>query len=268
MIKLITIDVDGTLVNNQKVITKRTREALLKAQEKGITVTIATGRPEYGIDQYVDVLKLKEYEGFVCTYNGGKIIDCKTKEVVSNKLIDEDLVTKVLQKLKTLPVSTYVYGEDVLYTTGKDAYKYDYSDKAASGSIEIDPNLNDNFNSKTNKILISAPHEVLLKYVDILNEDFKDKLSLTFSDPFYYEFMPKNVNKGYGITKLMNHLNIEKDEVLAFGDALNDKEMIEVAGIGVAMKNRDKNLIKVSDYVTLSNEEDGIAYYLEKYVLD
>ena len=114
MIKLITIDVDGTLVNNQKVITKRTREALLKAQEKGITVTIATGRPEYGIDQYVDVLKLKEYEGFVCTYNGGKIIDCKTKEVVSNKLIDEDLVTKVLQKLKTLPVSTYVYGEDVL----------------------------------------------------------------------------------------------------------------------------------------------------------
>ena len=161
--KLLVLDLDGTLTNAKKEITPRNREALIRVQQQGVKLILASGRPTFGIAPLADELRMKEFGGFILSYNGGEIIDWSTGEIV------------------------------------------------------------------------------------------------------YANVLPDGIDKAQSLSVLLNKLNMNREEIVAVGDGYNDLSMIQFAGLGVAMGNAQEPVKKAADYITLSNEEDGVAAVVNKF---
>ena len=267
MKKVLVLDIDGTLTNSQKVITGNTKTAIIEAMKRGHKVMLASGRPTPGMKKYALELELANYDGYLLSFNGGKIIHCKTGEIIFQKVLPS-LVIKSLYNYaieKGCGLVTYL-GDDIILATEKDEY------------IEIESKINEmeckkvtNFvdyvsDYNLNKMLMTAPPEKAAILVEELQEKFKDVLSIYRSEPFFIEIMPKNVDKAASLDIMLTSLGITKDDVICCGDGFNDKSMIEYAGIGVAMENAQPAVKEVADYITKSNDEDGIVHVIDKFV--
>ena len=118
-----------------------------------------------------------------------------------------------------------------------------------------------------NKCLGTAPVETALKFVKIFADKFQGYISVGRSEPFYIELMPLGIDKAVSLGRLSAMVGLGRENVIACGDGFNDISMVEYAGLGVAMANAQDELKEVADYVTYSNDEDGVAYIIEKYIL-
>ena len=267
MKKVLVLDIDGTLTNSQKVITGNTKTAIIEAMKRGHKVMLASGRPTPGMKKYALELELANYDGYLLSFNGGKIIHCKTGEIIFQKVLPS-LVIKSLYNYaieKGCGLVTYL-GDDIILATKKDEY------------IEIESKINEmeckkvaNFveyvsDYNLNKMLMTAPPEKAAVFVEELQEKFKDVLSIYRSEPFFIEIMPKNVDKAASLDIMLTSLGITKDDVICCGDGFNDKSMIEYAGVGVAMENAQPAVKEVADYITKSNDEDGIVHVIDKFI--
>ncbi len=267
MKKVLVLDIDGTLTNSQKVITGNTKKAIIDAMKRGHKVMLASGRPTPGMRKYAEELELSNYDGYLLSFNGGKIIYCKTGEIIFQKVLPS-VVIKSLYKFameKECGLITYL-GDDIILATKKDEY------------IEIESKINGmeckevtNFvdyvsDYSLNKMLMTAPPEKAAILVEELQERFKDFLSIYRSEPFFIEIMPKNVDKAASLDRMLTSLGLTKDDAICCGDGFNDKSMIEYAGLGVAMENAQPAVKEVADYITKSNDEDGIVYVIDKFV--
>ena len=267
MKKVLVLDIDGTLTNSQKVITGNTKIAIIEAMKRGHKVMLASGRPTPGMKKYALELELANYDGYLLSFNGGKIIHCKTGEIIFQKVLPS-LVIKSLYNYaieKGCGLVTYL-GDDIILATEKDEY------------IEIESKINEmeckkvtNFvdyvsDYNLNKMLMTAPPEKAAVFVEELQEKFKDVLSIYRSEPFFIEIMPKNVDKAASLDIMLTSLGITKDDVICCGDGFNDKSMIEYAGVGVAMENAQPAVKEVADYITKSNDEDGIVHVIDKFI--
>lgn len=267
MVKLICIDVDGTLVDDNKKILEITKRSIIRAQEMGIKICIASGRPDFGVNKYIKELDLIKYGGYLISYNGGKLKDLKDGKILFEKNINRDLVREVLQYVKGTELDLFLYGDNILYTTGENSYSFEYSKKAAEDKISIVKDLHDSFYEDTPKVLLAQRNDIIMKYKKEIDDRFNKYLHHTFSDDFYYELMPKGINKGATIKILMDYLNLESKDIMAFGDGANDLEMIRLSGIGVAMGNGNPILKKEATYICKTNNEDGLGIFLEDYLL-
>jgi hypothetical protein len=263
--KMIVLDVDGTLNNDQKIITQKTRDALIAVQKQGVIVVLASGRPAPGLKRESDALELEKYHGLLLSYNGGKVIDATTQKVIYQKSIPKETATRLLKHLETFPVTPIVDDGTYIYTTDEEGYQIRYESQNNNLRVKIVNNVADNINFCPIKILIAAPNDVLLSASKKIMAPFEKELSFTLSAPFYLEAMMKGVSKESSLQIICDILNIKPEEVMAFGDAQNDIPMIEFAGLGVAMGNACEELKAIADEVTLSNNEDGIAHTLKKY---
>ena len=264
MKKVLVLDIDGTLTNSQTVITGNTKTAIIEAMKRGHKVMLASGRPTPGMKKYAKELELASYDGYLLSFNGGKIIHCKTGEIIFQKVLPS-VVIKSLYKFameKGCGLITYL-GDDIILATDLDEY------------IEHEAKINDmkfkkvnNFVSdySLNKMLMTAPPEKAAILVEEPQERFKDVLSIYRSEPFFIEIMPKNVDKAASLDRMLTSLGLTKDDAICCGDGFNDKSMIEYAGIGVAMENAQPSVKEVADYITKSNDEDGIVHVIEKFV--
>ena len=267
MKKVLVLDIDGTLTNSQKVITGNTKKAIIDAMKRGHKVMLASGRPTPGMRKYAEELELSNYDGYLLSFNGGKIIHCKTGEIIFQKVLPS-VVIKSLYKFameKECGLITYL-GDDIILATKKDEY------------IEIESKINGmeckevtNFvdyvsDYSLNKMLMTAPPEKAAILVEELQERFKDILSIYRSEPFFIEIMPKNVDKAASLDRMLTSLGLTKDDAICCGDGFNDKSMIEYAGVGVAMENAQPAVKEVADYITKSNDEDGIVDVIDKFV--
>ena len=267
MKKVLVLDIDGTLTNSKKVITGNTKTAIIEAMKRGHKVMLASGRPTPGMKKYALELELANYDGYLLSFNGGKIIHCKTGEIIFQKVLPS-LVIKSLYNYaieKGCGLVTYL-GDDIILATEKDEY------------IEIESKINEmeckkvtNFveyvsDYNLNKMLMTAPPEKAAVFVEELQEKFKDVLSIYRSEPFFIEIMPKNVDKAASLDIMLTSLGITKDDVICCGDGFNDKSMIEYAGVGVAMENAQPAVKEVADYITKSNDEDGIVHVIDKFI--
>ena len=267
MKKVLVLDIDGTLTNSQKVITGNTKTAIIEAMKRGHKVMLASGRPTPGMKKYALELELANYDGYLLSFNGGKIIHCKTGEIIFQKVLPS-LVIKSLYNYaieKGCGLVTYL-GDDIILATEKDEY------------IEIESKINEmeckkvtNFvdyvsDYNLNKMLMTAPPEKAAVFVEELQEKFKDVLSIYRSELFFIEIMPKNVDKAASLDIMLTSLGITKDDVICCGDGFNDKSMIEYAGVGVAMENAQPAVKEVADYITKSNDEDGIVHVIDKFI--
>lgn len=268
MYKLVAIDMDGTLLKEDKTISERTKNAIQSAKEKGVTVVLATGRPIEGVSRYLEELGMYSENDYVLSYNGALIQKTKSKEAVAKvALKGEDL--HYLRRLSNeLGVNIHAFSEkEGLITPKISKYTEVEADinKIEIHEIDIDNIVDDEVIIKI--MMIDEP-EILEVAMEKLPKEVYEKYTVVRSSPFFLEFLNKKVNKGVGVELLAKHLGLNKEEVMTFGDAGNDLHMIEYAGLGVAMENAFDEVKEAADYITDSNENDGVAKAIEKFILE
>ena len=275
-IKAIVMDVDGTLTNDKKEITPKTREVLLKAQKQGVLLILASGRPTTGLVEMGKVLEMDKNNGLFISYNGSKVVNFQTGEELFNeplKLEDAKAVLEHMKKFEIKPMidkGDYMYVNDVyncmIRFRGEPFNVIKYESRGGNYKLcEID-DLAAFVDYPLNKILTAGEPEYLQEHYIEMMEPFKDKLNCMFTGPFYFEFTAKDIDKAKALDTVLKPLEITADEVIAFGDGHNDISIIKYAGIGVAMENAVADLKEAADEITLSNEQDGIAESLLKHI--
>lgn len=275
-LKAIVLDIDGTLLNDENLIDSRTKNKLIEAQEKGIKVILASGRPTTGVLPLAEELKMDEYEGFIVSYNGSEVYDVKTEEVVFNQGIPTKLAQAILKHLSNFNVVPMVDRKDYMYVS--DAYPdmeiftptghlniVHYEARNGNFKIQEVDDFSTVIQEPVNKILVTGEPDYLEKHYQEIREPFTDQTTAAFSTPFYYEFTDQGIDKANALNEVFPKMGIEAENMIAFGDGQNDLSIIEYAGIGVAMGNAVPEIKEIADEVTLSNIEDGIADFLDRF---
>ena len=262
--QLIAMDLDGTLNNDQKIITEKTKTALMAAQERGIRLALASARPSPGLFKERDILRLQDYQGILMSYNGGRIVDAATGKVLFETSMDLDQTKQVLRRLEELPVTPILDDGVQFNVADKNGYKVDYECKNNQMTCTEVGNLADFLTFAPIKILMSVQPEELPQVQQQIAAFLPEDLTVVQTAAFYLEVIPKIINKGQGIRDICTVLGIAPAQVISFGDAANDIPMLREAGMGVAMGNAADAVKAAADMVTLSNNDDGIAAALEK----
>ena len=262
--KLIAMDLDGTLLNDKKVITEKTKADLMAAQEKGIRLALASARPSPGLFRERDALRMQDFNGILMSYNGGRIVDAVTGKVLFETSMDLQQTKQVLRKLESLPVTPILDDGAQFYVTDKNGYKVDYECVNNNMICSEVGNLADFLNFAPIKILMSVQPEELPVVQKQIAAFLPESLTVVQTAAFYLEIIPRVINKGQGIRDICDVLGLDPAQVISFGDAENDIPMLRAAGMGVAMGNAQEAVKAAADMVTLSNNDDGIAAALEK----
>lgn len=269
MYKIVVLDLDGTLTNSEKKITEKTKNALLTIQKKGIIVTLASGRPTYGIISLAKELELEKYGGYIISFNGAKIINCKTNEILYNKTIPKELIPILLDESIKNNVNILGYVNENIIAAGNGMNKYTiYEGKNNNMKVIETKDFINDLIEPANKCLITGEPELLVKLQDKLRNELGNKLSIYRSESFFLEIMSLNIDKALSINELLKILKIDKKDLICIGDGFNDKSMIEFAGLGIAMENAKQEVKDVADFITKSNNDDGVAFAIEKFILE
>lgn len=276
-IKVIIMDVDGTLTNAKKVVTPKTKEALIKAEEAGAILILASGRPTSGLLDIAHELEMEKHHGLLVSYNGSKVIDCETMETLFNQALSVEEGKAVLEHMKKFPrvrpmidKGEYMYVNNVydnmIQFNGVPFDVIQYESRGGKFKLCEKDDLAEFVDFQLNKILTTSDPEYLQEHYQEMMEPFKDTLSCMFTGPFYFEFTAKGIDKAKALDTVLIPMGYQKEEMIAFGDGHNDASMVKYAGTGVAMENAVQDLKDIADEITLSNEEDGIAVSLYKYM--
>lgn len=265
-IKYIALDIDGTLLNTDEKIMEKTRESLINLEEKGYRLLLVSGRAAYSLQTFLKPLKMDEFGGYLIGVNGGMIYDLNSKKLLFERLIPADLVKEYFEAWPIRYARAAYYGDELRTDT---YYNPDFKKLYTVNFMKIKEvhSLNELQERGSNKLMISSPHEKLLETVPQIREQFKDKLYMTFSAPYYFEAMMPDINKGFGLRKFSELTGTPLDQIIAFGDGDNDAPFVKAAGFGVAMGNASELTKASADDITASNDEDGIYRYLKKIEL-
>lgn len=265
--ELIALDVDGTLTNSEKKITPRTKRALIEAQEQGKRVIIASGRHPFGLKAISNELFLDRYGGYLMAFNGGSVIDASTGDVLSAKYFPREYICPVLDAVGDANVTAITYEGNSLVMSGK-VNDYTYIEAKVLGMEykQVD-NFTNYITFDINKILLAGEPEILDELQLILAEKFQGYIDVFKSCPFFLEVMPFGINKGASLSKLLAKLGYTREQLIACGDSYNDMTMIGYAGLGVCMENGERDVKRIADIVTDSNDDDGVAKVVEQYLL-
>lgn len=265
--KLIALDIDGTLTNSKKEISPRTRYALLEAQSQGKTIVLASGRHPIGIEHIAKDLMLDKNDGYIMAFNGGKIISCSTGRTVASKIFPLEYLNDIVTVLKESNITINTYDDKNIISDNKvNDYSYVERDILKTNMVVVDDFVSA-VKFDINKILLAGEPDEIDKYKEILSMRYDGLLDVYKSAPYFLEIMPFGVSKGSMLPMLVDKLEIERDEVMAFGDNYNDMTMVGYAGFGVAMGNAEEDVKKIANYICDSNDQDGVAKTIEKYVL-
>ncbi|MDD6777914.1 MAG: Cof-type HAD-IIB family hydrolase [Bacteroidales bacterium] len=265
--KMIVLDLDGTLTNDKKEVTPRTHEALMRAQQLGVRVVLASGRPTYGITPLASRLRLKDFGGFILAYNGGKVIECATGHTIFNQELSPALVPILHDAARNAGMEILTYQGNGIATTKK-ANKYVLHEAFINKMPVVEyPDFVGQVEFPINKCLIVGDPKPLHQLELRLAGQLQGQLSVYRSAGFFLECVPPGIEKAHSLNRLISLLGIAREEVIACGDGYNDKGMIEFAGLGVAMANASTEVQDAADYITYSNEEDGVAHVIEKFIL-
>lgn len=266
-IKLIALDLDGTLNNDQKQITPKTLAALMDAQRRGVRLALASARPSPGLFKERDILQMQRFGGVLMSYNGGRITDAASGQVLFETAMDLGQTKEVLRRLAQLPVTPILDDGKQFFVTDADGYKVDYECRNNRMTCTQVEDLAQFLSFPPVKILMSVLPERLKEIQQQIAAFLPEELTVVQTAPFYLEIIPRTINKGQGIRDICRVLDMTTREVIAFGDAENDIPMLREAGIGVAMGNAGDAVKAAADHITLSNNEDGIAAALAQLLV-
>lgn len=263
---MIVLDLDGTLTNRDKVITPKTKEALFELKRQGGIIVLASGRPTYGIMPLARELELEQSGGYILSYNGGRIIECKTGETVFAKELPVPSNQKIIGLAKEHGVNILTYEDDLIITpNASDEY---VGKEAFINKLQVKEVLD-----MERYVTFPVVKFLMLEdgdYLSMVEPKVKAALGRDYSvyrsEPFFLEVLPKGIDKAASLERLLSKLGMGKEQMIACGDGYNDLSMIQYAGLGVAMENAVFPVKKAADYVTYSNDNDGIAHVVEKFM--
>lgn len=271
-IKMIGLDLDGTLLTDRKEFTERSKRTLRAAIDSGITVLIATGRPLTGIPE-----EIRNFPGmrYALTSNGAKVMDVWEERVVDEHLLSAKLAEKALEICGKYDTLQEVYYDGVSYAPEdkrdlipryhKNPNMWEYMRKTRTWTDDILQMVRESGRGLDKIQILFADMDERTKAWKELSE--VDGLELVGSLGYNIEINAAGVNKGTGLVSLGRLLGIKRGEIMACGDGDNDLLMLKEVGFGVAMANAEEEVKKAADYITLSNEEDGVAEAIEKFAL-
>ena len=288
MYKLVVIDLDGTMLNSYGIVTENTKNTIKKIEEQGIEVIIASGRP---IDSIKEIAREIESKNYFIAGNGAIVYDIKKDKIIYEKTLSKEKVLEIIKICEENSISYNVYTEkEILATSLKYNVLYYHKENLKKEEnkktkINIVKNMYEYIKNKEDarylKITICDESKTVfnsiirklkeLKEIEILEVSHMARKTIRqgteeFSISYYYtEISEENVDKWNAIEFLIEKLNINKNEIMAIGDNSNDKNMIENAGLGIAMKQSSPSVINIADEVTDGNNEEGVAKILQKY---
>lgn len=265
--KIIALDLDGTLTNSKKEISKRNKEAIRDAQKQGHVVVLASGRPTPGVWSVARRLDMDFNGGYMLSYNGAKIQDCRTGEILYQRTMPEEIVPQLFSLAKEKGIGMMTYQKHGIIS-GEIVDDYMELEARINGlKIYSHANPASQLLTPVNKCLGTAEPEWAAQLEDEFRERFGDSIDVGRSEPFFLELIPKGVGKGESLKKLCELLGQGVEDLIAIGDGYNDYSMIACAGFGVAMANAQDIVKEAADYITASNDEDGVAVAIEKFIL-
>ena len=265
--KVLLLDLDGTLTNDDKKVTPKTLKALKQIMEEGHIVALASGRPTPGVAQVAKTLELDKYGGYVLSFNGGKVINWKTKEVIYENALSKEYIPELVDYATENKIGLITYDDDSI-VVGTPIDEYIELESFINKLPLKEKNLVEYVDYNPNKCLLTAPGEIAAEHEKILSKKFEGRISIYRSEPFFIEALPMGIDKAHSIEVLINHLGIPKENTIACGDGFNDLTRIKYAHVGVAMANATDVVKENADYITKSNNEDGIAHVIEKFILE
>lgn len=266
MIKLVAIDLDGTLFDNEKRVSDENKKALAYAKKNNCKVVIATGRPISGVLPVLTELGLTTANDYVITYNGAKVFNVGTKEIIFSSTISGKTVKELYKESQRLNVFFHAFRKNEELITPK---SNPYTD-IESTLNHIEAKYHDILSLRNDEEFLKAMmvdcEEKITNTIPQINSDFVQQYSMVRSSKIFLEFLNKSTHKGFALEALARYLNIEVKDTMAIGDAGNDLPMILSAGIGVAMENAFVEIKNHADYITSSNEESGVAKAIYHFI--
>lgn len=263
--KALVLDIDGTLTNSKKEITPATREAVQSVMEMGHKVILASGRPTPGMRRYERELELKEKGGYLLSFNGARIVECTTGKVIYQRILPLNLLPGLYEFAKENGCGLITYlGDEVISAFEPDEYV-----KIEAGINGLPIRTVENFlefvDFDINKCLMTAPPETAPGFEKALQQKYGDTASIYRSEPYFIEIMPQNVDKAASLDKMIGALGVRRSNTVCCGDGFNDMTMIQYAGVGVAMGNAQQVVKDVADYITATNDRDGLVEVVNKF---
>jgi len=266
-IKLVAVDIDGTLVNNQKEITPEVFSAVQDAKAAGVKIVIATGRPIAGVKKLLEELKLNQPGNYVVTFNGGLVQDTVTGEELIKETLTYDDYLDIELLGRKLGVHMHAITKDGIYTANRNIGKYTVYESNLVNMPIFYRTPEEMADKEIVKCMYVDEPEILDAAIAKLPPELAEKYTLVKSAPFYLEIVKKTVNKGAAILHLAEKLGLSKEQTMAIGDEENDRAMLEAVGSPVVMENGREELKKIAKYITKSNEESGVAHAIREWVL-
>lgn len=264
--RLLALDLDGTLTNSQKIITAKTKEVLFDAQKAGLRLVLASGRPTEGILHLAEELELSRYGGFVLAFNGARIFDMATGQIIFEQTLPMDSIPVVEALADRYDVTVLTYKDGGIITKNPDNPYVELEGKINLIGSKFVSSFTEAVDSPVPKCLMVGDGDYMAEVEPKVREALPH-LSVYRSEPFFLEVMPTGVDKANSLEKLLAYVGAAREELAACGDGYNDVSMVSYAGLGVAMANANEKLKAVADVVTLSNDEDGVAEAVLRYMM-
>jgi len=266
-IKLLALDLDGTLLNSQEVISEENLKAVKAVRKKGVTVTLATGRPYSSALKFADILNITVP---LITYNGALIRFGSNGDILQHYPVPNEYTPEIIRTAEKYDVHLNLYIDDILYAAEENEMSALYKE---STGMETKPvgNLLDFFKKSgrptTKALAIEKSKEIMEEFSSELKKKMDSKLHITSSKDFYLEIMNKEVSKGRALKKVCSRLDIPLENTAAVGDNYNDLDMILCAGLGAAVSSAQLDIKEKADYVVPSNDEHGISSLIYDKIL-
>ncbi|MGI6705766.1 MAG: Cof-type HAD-IIB family hydrolase [Clostridia bacterium] len=261
--RLIAIDLDDSLLYHDLTVSQRNRKAIQEAARRGIIVTIATGRMYRATRPFIDMLDINVP---VITYQGAMIVDGATNEILRHSPVPLEWARKIVDFAHQENVHIQVFLKDEYYFEEANRFSELYGSVIGFKGHPVGP-LKDFLQEPPTKMIIIDEPQRILALQGQARQFFGNQLEISISKPHYLEFTQPDANKGKAVQYLANLLDIGADEVIAIGDSFNDIPMLSFACLGIAMGNAPQEVKDAADYVTASNNEDGVAVAIEKFAL-
>ena len=268
MIKLIAIDLDGTLLNENSAITRESIETINKAMDEGVRIVLCSGRPMSGLYPYIKELGLDEDEEYIISQNGSKI-STANNEIIKEILMEEADVNYLVDLADKEDVGVCIISGSDNY------YAYNYSTPAMEHDADLvfldvevlDRDLSKMENNDPMVVMAVDEKDKLDRFTDKYEAEISKQFEFVRSCSTILEFLNRGIGKGPALLYLADYLNLDISEVMVIGDELNDLSMFEIDAFKVAMGNAHQDIKDRADYITLANSEDGVGHAIKKFVL-
>lgn len=265
--KWLALDLDGTLTNSDKLVSQRNIKAIHDAQNVGMNVILASGRPLLGIEHIAKRIGLYEKGGYILAYNGGHVVECKSNQTIFKELIPMEhleTIVKVGEKYHVYPL-TYNF-QGVIAESDDNFYLKKEAFNNSVPLIKVNSLIKEVKNPVVKFMVVGEPDE-LLRAREYLLDKLDGQLNLFFSEPYFLEITPLGIEKASALERLLGIYGDSSENLIAIGDGLNDLPMLNFAGYAVAMGNAYDEVKLIANMITGTNDEDGVAQAIEKIIL-